>query len=162
LVFGLGLLAAAACALVIGLDEPKEEPVSDIARPAPTRRLDALIDTALSDHQANDANTESAPQQQVVNGWVARDLLHIVALQNEAQAQTLDAIAESLIQARPRPAPIDNRPAQLLVIAVVTLCWIGMWLAFGSSSAARPSSASPPASPGPPPPPLLDRSGELS
>jgi hypothetical protein len=146
------------CALVVGLDEPKEEPVADIARPVPTRRLNALIDTALSDYETNDANTESAPQQQVVNGWVARDLLHVVALQNEAQAETLDAIAESLVEARPRPAPVDHRPARLLVIAVVTLCWIGLWLAFGSSSAARPAPASPPPSPGSQPPPRVDQS----
>jgi hypothetical protein len=47
------------------------------------------IRAALADYEANDANTEGAPQQQVVNGWIARDLLTIsVKQQNDALLAT--------------------------------------------------------------------------
>ncbi|MGY1813797.1 hypothetical protein [Blastococcus sp. SYSU D00820] len=45
----------------------------------------AAIREALSDYERNEANTSGAPQQQVVNGWVAKDLLTIIAeQQNES------------------------------------------------------------------------------
>ncbi|CCH87979.1 protein of unknown function [Modestobacter italicus] len=39
------------------------------------------IASALSDYELNEARTEGAPQQQVVNGWVAKDLLTVIAQQ---------------------------------------------------------------------------------
>ena len=39
------------------------------------------IASALSDYELNEARTEGAPQQQVVNGWVAKDLLTVIAEQ---------------------------------------------------------------------------------
>ncbi|MCW2507270.1 MAG: hypothetical protein JWP68_418 [Modestobacter sp.] len=39
----------------------------------------ADIRSALSEYQLNEATTSGAPQQQVVNGWVARDLLTVIA-----------------------------------------------------------------------------------
>lgn len=41
--------------------------------------------SALSDADTNEANAEGAPQQQVVNGWLARDLALIQIDQNSAQ-----------------------------------------------------------------------------
>ena len=43
------------------------------------------IASALADYELNDTRTQGAPQQQVVNGWVAKDLLTIIAeQQNES------------------------------------------------------------------------------
>ncbi len=39
------------------------------------------IASALAEYELNEARTEGAPQQQVVNGWVARDLLTVIAEQ---------------------------------------------------------------------------------
>jgi hypothetical protein len=39
------------------------------------------IRQALVEYELNEARTEGAPQQQVVNGWVAKDLLTIIAEQ---------------------------------------------------------------------------------
>ena len=52
-----------------------------------------LVDTA------NNARTEGAPQQAVVNGWTAKDLLTVIA--------------------REGAQPSDERPAALLVLVVV-------------------------------------------
>jgi hypothetical protein len=38
---------------------------------------------ALAEYELNEARTEGAPQQQVVNGWVAKDLLAIIAEQQD-------------------------------------------------------------------------------
>jgi hypothetical protein len=37
------------------------------------------ISAAITAYEANEARADSAPQQQVVNGWAARDLLEIQA-----------------------------------------------------------------------------------
>ena len=39
----------------------------------------AQISRALADYEVNNSHADSAPKQQVVNGWVARDLLNTVA-----------------------------------------------------------------------------------
>ncbi len=41
------------------------------------------VSQALAEYELNEARTEGAPQQQVVNGWVARDLLAIIAEQQD-------------------------------------------------------------------------------
>ena len=48
---------------------------------------------------ANNARTEGAPQQTVVNGWTAKDLLTVIA--------------------REGARPSDERPAALLVLVVI-------------------------------------------
>lgn len=82
----------------------------------------SLIDVALSDFEANDSNTESAPQQQVVNGWVARDLLHIQAL---ALADVLDALTQESTSGQVVAAD-DPRVAALLVLAVLAIALVGI------------------------------------
>jgi hypothetical protein len=64
---------------------------------------EALIAAALSDYEANNDLADSAPQQQVVNGWVARDLLSIIARQNV-----------SSINAQTELASLQSRTNQLL------------------------------------------------
>lgn len=54
----------------------------------PDSQADA-IDSAIRSASINEFTAESAPQQQVVNGWVARDLLEIQADQiDELNAST--------------------------------------------------------------------------
>jgi hypothetical protein len=59
------------------------------------------IDNVMTEEASNQELTEGAPQQTVVNGWVARDLLEIVARQDAAG-----------------PAQ-DERPAALIAVAVL-------------------------------------------
>lgn len=95
-----------------------------------------LIDVAMSDYDANDARTESAPQQQVVNGWVARDLLQIQALQ---LADLLDAVTEE----NSRGAVVasnDPRTPALLVLAILAISLVGI-----TSESSRPRSTAGPA-----------------
>lgn len=130
-------MVAAAAALVVGLPKPAEPRVVDVKSPAATESLDVLISAAMSDFASNDANADSAPKQQVVNGWVARDLLHIITLQNEASAKSIDLAMATIVDSRPVPAPIDQRPARLLMILVLALCWVGFWLIVPSPLSKR-------------------------
>lgn len=124
----LGLIVAAAASLMVGLSNPAEPKIVDVKSPAATVSLDSLISAAMSDNASNDANADSAPKQQVVNGWVARDLLHIIGLQNDASAKSLDAVTAAIIDSRPVPVPLDQRPTRLLMILVLALCWVGCWM----------------------------------
>ena len=85
-------------------------------------QYERLISRALSDNEANDARTDSAPQQQVVNGWVARDLLSIIA---KANADILEAaaIADSN---RSASSASDQRVPTLLVLLIVAVAWDGL------------------------------------
>lgn len=82
-----------------------------------------LVTQALDEFDANAALTESAPQQQVVNGWVARDLLSIIALAQADTLETLGGVAGqnevvvSAVSAR------DDRVPALLTLLVVAVCW---------------------------------------
>lgn len=87
------------------------------------------IASAASDYDSNNASTESAPQQQVVNGWAEKDLLNILV--KEQQAALAPAIA-----------PHDNRvPAELL------LAVLGIALVAGTSPRSAPEAAATGASP---------------
>ena len=85
-----------------------------------------LVEQALSDSDLNESRAESAPQQQVVNGWVARDLLSIIAL---AQADMLETMATR-----------DDRIPALLALVVLAVCWAG---ATTAPPSAPPREASP-------------------
>lgn len=139
-VFALGLVAAAVAAIVIGLNGPDQH--TGVSTGTTSRSTTELVETpnfdgaialALSDYEANNARTEGAPQQQVVNGWIARDILEIVARQNEARADTLDTIANmqaienaNTLRLIANTAP-DDRPARLLVVMTMTIAWIALW-----------------------------------
>jgi hypothetical protein len=67
---------------------------------ADTDRYNELIVEAIADNAVNDSNAESAPQQQVVNGWVARDLLLLQARQqNDALELQYRQMALTLVTA---------------------------------------------------------------
>jgi len=76
----------------------------------------ALISAALSADEANQGLAEGAPQQAVVNGWTARDLLTIIARQGSAPAAT-----------------DDPRPSALLALAVIGIAL----LAFTAGASQR-------------------------
>lgn len=100
----------------------------------------SLLRTAQSDFETNETNADSAPKQQVVAGWAAKDLLSVIGLQNADTMNGLFAINNNLLDLQKAQAntaqvieasvpPIDNRPRRLLGLGVVALCWLGMWTA---------------------------------
>ncbi len=103
---GAALIAAAAIGIFFGMApaDPDLDP----------QAFGSAITTALDEADANETFAQGAPQQQVVNGWVARDLLSIVASQNDEVLQLLAV-----------PTPTDDRPAALLALAVVAICLFG-------------------------------------
>ncbi|MEJ5256309.1 MAG: hypothetical protein WHS89_13270 [Acidimicrobiales bacterium] len=108
----VGFLVLAGSALAVALLLEPETPE------APSHS-DAIA-VALADADTNERSASSAPQQQVVNGWVARDLLTVIARQNDA------------LLAQGATDRTDPRPAWLLVIAVLAICWAGLTTPVGS------------------------------
>jgi hypothetical protein len=84
-VVGAGLLAATAMALWFGM-APDEIPGK-----AP------VVSAALANYASDNRRAEGAPQQTVVNGWIAKDLLTIVIQQGDqaalAERQASDRLA---------------------------------------------------------------------
>ncbi len=139
----LGMVViGAAAGVVASADAPVSSAQPELrTSPAPyeqTSRV-AAIRVAIAEYDANELGSDNVYQQQVVNGWVARDLLEILALQADDQAVAVSALntnIESLLDAQQIVAtaasatpPIDNRPRQLLALAVAALCWLGLWMA---------------------------------
>lgn len=125
-----GLVALSAAALLVFFlmqPDPPEEGSLNLS----ATNYQTLIDTAMSDYEANDALAESAPQQQVVNGWVTRDLLQIQARQ---LADVLDALTVEDASGQV-VASTDPRVPALLVIAVLAISLVGI-----TSEAKVPSS----------------------
>jgi hypothetical protein len=100
------------------------------------------VRAALADADANEALADSAPKQQVVNGWVARDLLEI-------QSQQLDAIAAQL-EVLSEPPPRDDRVPLLLLTGVVALGFA--LVTTRSAGTAIPARSAPGSTPPPPDP----------
>lgn len=73
--------------------------------------LDNKVEDILSEAQINNSTAQGAPQQAVVNGWTARDLLSEIAKR-----------------------PGDDRPAALLLITVLGL---GLMLCTSEQAGAR-------------------------
>lgn len=97
---GFALLGVLAIAVTIGLQPEELEPVSAAG-------FDRQVQQALADFDANESRTSGAPQQQVVNGWVHRDLLTIISRQLSASMEQASV-----------PVP-DPRVAYLLVVLVL-------------------------------------------
>jgi hypothetical protein len=97
---GAVLLAVAALAVWFGLT-PSNTSTGAL------EVYDAAISEVLSDDQENQLRADTAPQQQVVNGWTARDLLTVIARQG-----TVPTVVE------------DQRPAALLLLAVLGIALI--------------------------------------
>jgi hypothetical protein len=101
------VVLAIAAVIVVAVSGPTEP------EPIDTSRFDRQVQQALSDFDANEARTEGAPQQQVVNGWVNRDLLTIISRQLSASMETTD------------PGPADDRLPYLGPILVLAVAWHG-------------------------------------
>ena len=113
---GIWILAALAIAVTFGLQPEESEPIN-------TARFDRQVQQALADFDANESRTAGAPQQQVVNGWVNRDLLTIISRQ----------LSTSIEQA---PIPVsDPRIAYLLLVLVLTVGWHGATTAVAKTPA---------------------------
>jgi hypothetical protein len=106
---GAALLAVVAIAVwfLMAPEEPKPVTVEGVADRS------AAINSALSDYELNDLTASSAPQQQVVNGWIAKDLLTIIA-QQQNDATTRDQQSAPV-------APSDDRIPALAVLLVLGL-----------------------------------------
>ena len=97
---GALVLAVAAVAIYFGM--------------APAEKVSATerADLALSLNKQNESEADSAPKQTVVNGWIARDLLTIIASESDRS---------------------DNRPAALLTLGIVGIAFFGATSAVGRS-----------------------------
>jgi hypothetical protein len=122
---GLGLLSVAAIVVFFVLEPDQTESSSVSLTPT---NYQALVDLAMSDYDANAALTESAPQQQVVNGWVTRDLLQIQAMQ---LADLLEVLTEEN-ESGQVVAVTDPRTPALLVIAILAIALVGATSQDGS------------------------------
>jgi hypothetical protein len=70
------------------------------------------ITSALSEYSTNNSSASYAPQQQVVNGWAAKDLLTVIAKEQNAALS-------------PKTAPSDDRIPALLVLGVLGIAMLG-------------------------------------
>ena len=118
----LGFIAAAGAAVAVWLAMAPAD-VSDPVELPSAARYERLISQALNDNEANDARTDSAPQQQVVNGWVARDLLTIIANTNADLLEAAGALAEST--GAPSSSS-DQRVPALLLLMIIVVAWDGL------------------------------------
>ena len=120
---GLAVIAVAAVAVwfVLAPSEPDEVTAFD-----PTSKTYAtLIDLALGNYDLNNENAETATQQQVVNGWVAKDLLSIMAQQNTDLLDAVGGLGDQNATASSLAVRDDRTPA-LLVLVVVAVAWFGI------------------------------------
>ncbi len=129
---GAVLLIAAAVAIWF-LMEPA---IPDTPRASAQERVgdrESEIERALSDAELNENIADSAPQQQVVNGWVARDLLEIIAMQQN------DDVTRTEVAPPVTPVvPPDER-----VPALIGLLVFGVALALATAPRAPASVPSP-------------------
>jgi hypothetical protein len=93
-------------------------------------QYEQAIAAASSSYETNSAAADSAPQQDVVNGWFSRDLQTIMAEQNN-----------DLLRTR-----TDRRIPALLLLGLLAFCLHALTL-----PGAAPSPSGPPHLPDPPP-----------
>ncbi len=125
---GAAVLAIAAVAVWF-LMAPAEPEVPAVQAQESVRDRSSEIRSALANYELNEARTQGAPQQAVVNGWVAKDLLTIIAeQQNEALTR------EEIPPPVPPVVPNDER-----IPALVGLLVLGLALAIVTSP--RPAAA---------------------
>ena len=142
---GFAILIAAAVGVWVGL-APR---VSTTTPTLPSgTRYETLITQALSDFDTNNASALGAPQQSVVNGWIARDLLTIIAKENvdilQAQGAAVDAAGNL------SSTPFDERIPALLLVGVLAICWLGLTVPAerpGQHVVASEATVQPPATP---------------
>ncbi len=113
---GAGLLAVTAVWISLGMAPAQpDQPVDADFKIAQIEDMD----------DANNEITEGAPQQAVVNGWTANELLKLLVQQNAQQS---------------REQPRDDRPTALLLIGVLGIALFG--LTSGSAAGRAPVATS--------------------
>jgi hypothetical protein len=133
---GFLVLIGAAFGAWIGL-----APKADTRSPdVPTgSAYESEISKALAAEAKTSLLSQSALQQQVANGWVARDLLAIIAEENvdilNSQGAVVDATGSRLGE------PFDERLPALLLVGVLAICWIGLTAPRQPRPAAPPLAA---------------------
>ena len=96
-----------------------------------------LADRVLSDFDANESLSDSAPQQQVVAAWATKDFGYLLVSQgdetndalrtlNHNVAALLD-VQPALVKAAAIMSPADDRVPITIMWAVLALCWLGIW-----------------------------------
>lgn len=125
---GLAVIAIAAVAVWFVMAPSDPDPVSSFDPTSKT--YTSLIGATLDDYDSNNARTDSAPQQQVVNGWVAKDLLTIMAYQNTDLLDAVGGLGDQNATASSLAVRDDRTPA-LLVLVVVAVAWFGITAPVG-------------------------------
>jgi len=130
--FAILAIAAAAVFVVLRPTAPTQTPTL----PSATTYV-SLISDALAADKSNNLLTSGAPQQQVVNGWTAKDLLTIIAKENvdilAAQGAIVDATGTL------NTTPFDERIPALLLIGVLAIAWSGLTAAQPKPVVAAPA-----------------------
>jgi beta-lactamase regulating signal transducer with metallopeptidase domain len=62
-----------------------------------TKGYDSAVSAALANAEMNNSSASGAPQQQVVNGWVARDLAVVQIKQNNDMLMLMHVVAALLL-----------------------------------------------------------------
>ncbi len=119
---GAAVLAIAAIAVwfLMAPEEP-ETPVVQTQEQVTDRSRE--IEEALADYELNETLTQGAPQQAVVNGWVTKDLLTIMARQQN----------DALTRAQEPPPVPTVVPNDERIPALVGLLVLGLALAVATS-----------------------------
>jgi hypothetical protein len=120
---GLAVIAIAAVAVWFVMAPSDPDPVTSFDPTSKT--YTNLIDLTLDDYDANNDRADSAPQQQVVNGWVAKDLLTIMAYQNTDLLDAVGGLGDQNATASSLAVRDDRTPA-LLVLVVAAVAWFGI------------------------------------
>lgn len=130
---GFGAIAAFAVVAVSELGDDTDPPTAPQLEAQPAASMSSELDEALSDARLNSVTADYAPQQQVVNGWAARDLLAVIGAQNDETNEQLAIVAANQVAAAQYPADADavsNRYLETLVrlalLLVVAVCWQGL------------------------------------
>ena len=121
---GFSIIAVAAVAIWFLLAPDQRQPEGIGINLSALDYVD-MVEQALSDFDLNEAVADSAPQQQVVAGWVARDLLSVIALAQADQLEALGGLVDQNETVASAIAVRDDRIPALLGLVVLAMCWHG-------------------------------------
>lgn len=129
-----GLIFAAVAAGVIAASTgPEEAGFPEVKITGIGSSVGSEVQSALSDASANELSADSAPQQQVVNGWATKDLLAAIGRELGNLHQDLVDVAriraEQIAQAD--LTQVDDRVPVLLAILVGAVAWWGVLGSIG-------------------------------
>ena len=130
--FSVAVIASVLTLLLLGPAEPER------FQPIQVEGNQELISQALEDYEANStAAGEDLALQTVVNGWVARDFLYVVANELDAVSDQL-TILSAQTDALANATEPDERLPVLLLIGVVTFAFHAATLPFAAPPVPRP------------------------